>query len=62
MTGKLEKPQRRFHVHESPHQLALDGRLLATFWQRVLGYVIDLVIAVFIWFPLEIAWRRFLLH
>jgi uncharacterized RDD family membrane protein YckC len=36
--------------------------LLATFWQRVLGYAIDLVIAVVLWFPLEFAWRHFLLH
>ena len=62
MTEKLEKPKRRFHVHESPHLAALDGRLLATFWQRLLGYVVDLMIAVVIWFPLEAAWRRFLLH
>ncbi len=62
MTDNLEKPKRHFHVHESPHRLALEGRLLATFWQRLLGYVVDLVIAVIIWFPLEVAWRRLLLH
>jgi uncharacterized RDD family membrane protein YckC len=62
MTEKLEKTQRRFHVHESSHRSALDGRLLATFWQRLLGYVVDLMIAVIIWFPLEAGWRRFVLH
>ena len=62
MTEKLAKPRRRFHAHESPRQTALDGRLLATFGQRVLGYVVDLMIAVIIWFPLEAGWRRFLLH
>jgi uncharacterized RDD family membrane protein YckC len=36
--------------------------LLATFRQRVLGYLVDLLIAVILWFPFEFAWRRFLLH
>jgi uncharacterized RDD family membrane protein YckC len=36
--------------------------LLATFWQRFLGYWLDLLVAVLIWAPMEFAWRRFLLH
>ena len=36
--------------------------LLATFWQRFLGYWLDLLVAVLIWAPLEFAWRRFFLH
>ncbi len=41
---------------------ALDGSPLATFWQRLLGYGIDLNLAVIVWAPLEIAWRHYLLH
>jgi uncharacterized RDD family membrane protein YckC len=40
----------------------LNGLLLAVFWQRLLGYIVDLFIAVIIWSPLEFCWRRFLLH
>jgi len=40
----------------------LDGTALAMFWQRVLGYFIDLLLAVAVWAPMEIAWRRYLLH
>ena len=41
---------------------ALTGLPLATFGQRLLGYCIDLLLAVIVWSPLEYAWRRFLLH
>jgi len=51
-----------FHAHESRRAEALEGLPLASFGQRVLGYVIDLVIAVLLWFPLEFAWRRYVLH
>jgi hypothetical protein len=40
----------------------LDGLLLATFWQRALGYFVDMCLAVTVWVPLEFAWRRYLLH
>jgi uncharacterized RDD family membrane protein YckC len=62
MGKKMEKSRRRFHAHESARADALDGLLLATFWQRALGYVIDLHLALAVWFPLEFAWRRYLLH
>jgi len=35
---------------------------LATFWQRLLGYAIDLFIAVVVWSPLEFGWRYFVLR
>jgi len=35
---------------------------LATFGQRLLGYLVDLLIAVIMWIPLELTWRRFVLH
>ena len=53
---------RRFHQHETARVHALDGVPLATFWQRVLGYLIDLFLAVVIWVPLEFSWRRYLMH
>jgi uncharacterized RDD family membrane protein YckC len=54
--------RRHFHAHETTRQQALEGVLLASFWQRALGYLIDLVVAVVLWFPLEVAWRRYVLH
>lgn len=35
---------------------------LATFGQRLLGYIIDVLTAVLIWAPLEFAWRHYVLH
>ncbi len=40
----------------------MDGLPLATFWQRVLGYGIDVILAVTIWAPLEFAWRHYVLR
>jgi uncharacterized RDD family membrane protein YckC len=59
-----DKPtaRRRFHIHETDRMHALDGLPLATFWQRVLGFLIDLFLALLLWFPLEFCWRRYLLH
>jgi len=60
---KTEKRGRRyFSAHESPRVHELQGAPLATFWQRLLGYAIDLGLAVVIWFPLEIGWRVLVLH
>jgi uncharacterized RDD family membrane protein YckC len=54
--------RRFFEAHESQQALALNGVPLATFWQRLVGYVVDILLAVVVWAPLEFAWRRFLLH
>jgi len=62
MTVRLEKSRRRYHAHASGQADLLNGLLLATFWQRLLGYFLDLLIAVVIWLPLEYSWRRFLFH
>src|SRR5580692_4706939 len=62
MSDKPAKARRRFHTHESARSKALNGVVLATFWQGVLGYSVDLVLAVLLWFPIELAWRVFLLH
>ena len=41
---------------------ALEGLPLATFWQRTLGFLIDLFLAVLVWIALEYCWRRYLRH
>jgi hypothetical protein len=42
---------------------ALEGLpLAAAFWQRLLGFFIDLLLAVLLWIPLERALRRYLLR
>jgi uncharacterized RDD family membrane protein YckC len=62
MSHKPNKATRRFHAHASARSEALNGLVLANFWQRLLGYCVDLVLAVLIWFPIELAWRVFLRH
>src|ERR1700678_1980211 len=62
MVAGKGKRIRRFHAHESARMAELNGLPLAGFWQRVLGYFVDLVLAVVLWFPLEFAWRRYVLH
>ena|SRR5450432_621170 len=62
MTEQSKKARRRFHAHAGTRADSLNGILLAAFWQRLLGYCVDLLAAVIIWFPLESLWRRFLLH
>jgi uncharacterized RDD family membrane protein YckC len=54
--------RRTFQVHENPHATALEGLPLATFWQRALGYWIDVLLAGVLWVPVEFGWRRFVLH
>lgn len=49
-------------MHETARMHALEGLPLATFWQRVLGYAADLVLALLVWAPLEFSLRRYLLH
>lgn len=62
MKDKPDAVRRRFHIHEANRLHALEGLPLATFWQRVLGFLIDLFLALLLWIPLEYCWRRFLLH
>ncbi len=54
--------RRRFHSHESPRLRGLEGLPLATFWQRLLGYFVDLILAVILWAPAETFWRLKILH
>jgi len=62
MSPPSKAARRRYHAHAGTRAELLDGILLATFWQRLLGYCVDLLIAVIIWFPLESSWRYFFLH
>ena len=54
--------QKHFHAHETARMEALDGLPLATFGQRLLGFGIDVLLAVVIWAPAEFAWRRYVRH
>ena len=62
MSEKQKKERRRFQAHESARMEALNGLPLAFFWQRWLGHWIDLVFVIVLWWPLEFAWRRFVIH
>ncbi len=61
-TQTKPRDRQHFHAQESPQFRQLNGVPLATFWQRVLGYVIDVMLAVIVWAPLEVGWRIFVLH
>lgn len=54
--------RRCFHMHETARTHALEGLPLAAFWQRLLGFFLDLVLAVLVWFPFEFSVRHYLLH
>ena len=56
------KARRVFQMHETDRLHALQGRPLATFLQRVCGYLVDVFFAVLIWGPVEFLWRRYVLH
>ncbi len=56
------RPRRIFCGHESERVRQLDGVPLASSAQRAIGYVVDLLIAVALWAPLEIGWRILVLH
>ena len=56
------KKFRYFHAHETTRMLTLEGLRLATFWQRILGYVIDLWVAIILWWPVVFCWNRYVLH
>jgi len=61
MTTKTANPGRCFSAHESARRRGLDGVPLATFGQRLLGFVVDLLLIVVLWAPLELGWRALVL-
>jgi len=62
MNDKSRETLRRFQIHETERMRALEGLPLATLWQRVLGFLIDLFLAVLLWIPLEYSWRHYLMR
>jgi uncharacterized RDD family membrane protein YckC len=62
MAQQSKNARRRYHAHAEARAESLNGILLAAFWQRLLGYCVDLLAAVILWGPFEFAWRHFLLH
>jgi uncharacterized RDD family membrane protein YckC len=53
---------RHFHAHETTRMMALEGLRLAAFWQRAFGFLIDLILLVGMWIPLELVWTRYVSH
>jgi uncharacterized RDD family membrane protein YckC len=62
MSKTLARDRNHFHAMETAREHRLAGTRLASFWQRLLGYAVDLLIAVVLWFPVEGAWRFYGLH
>ena len=62
MNPQSKAARHHYHAHVGTRAESLNGVLLATFWQRLLGYLVDIHIAVIIWLPLELSWRKFFLH
>jgi uncharacterized RDD family membrane protein YckC len=62
MSKRKGRQKRRFHAHETARVDRLNGRLLASFWQRLVAYGIDLVAATLLFAPVEYAWQRYVEH
>ncbi len=62
MSKALARDRNHFHAMETAREHLLAGTLLASFWQRLLGYFVDLLIAVVLWFPVEWSWKFYVLH
>jgi uncharacterized RDD family membrane protein YckC len=58
----VAKARRTFVAHESPRAAKLDGLPLATSWQRIIGFYIDFLLAVLLWFPTAFIWHRYFFH
>jgi uncharacterized RDD family membrane protein YckC len=57
----MTKP-RHYIAHETARQDVLDGLPLAGFGQRAAGFVVDFLLVVVFYVPLEFAWRRYVRH
>jgi uncharacterized RDD family membrane protein YckC len=62
MSEKGSKPRRRFHAHETARVDSLNERLLAVFWQRLLAYAVDILVATLLFAPVEYVWQRYVEH
>jgi uncharacterized RDD family membrane protein YckC len=54
--------KQHFHAHETARVDGLDGVPLAKFWQRALGFAIDLGLMLCVWAPVVLGWRYFVSH
>lgn len=61
MSGRAVSKQ-HFDAHETARVEELGGLALANFGQRALGFLIDLLVVVLLWIPLELVWARFISH
>jgi uncharacterized RDD family membrane protein YckC len=61
MTNRRMSPQ-HFLAHETARVDALNGLPLARFWQRALGFAVDLVLMLCVWAPVVLGWRYFVGH
>ena len=48
---------KHFHAHETARTDELDGLPLASFWQRALGFGIDMLLTLAVWVPVVIGWQ-----
>jgi uncharacterized RDD family membrane protein YckC len=61
LKGAAQSKQ-HFHAHETARVDALDGLPLARFWQRALGFAVDLVLMLCVWAPVVLGWQYFSSH
>jgi uncharacterized RDD family membrane protein YckC len=62
MSEKKSGGRRRFHAHETARVDSLDHRLLATFWQRLGAFAVDMLVSTLLFSPVEYLWQRYLEH
>ena len=51
-----------FQAHETSRYDELDGLPLAGFAQRAFGFVLDFLVVIVLWIPIELLWARFVSH
>ena len=57
----MSKP-RFYHAHETAREDMEEGLRLAEFWQRALGFFIDLFLMLMLWSPVVFGWWYFVAH
>jgi uncharacterized RDD family membrane protein YckC len=62
MSEKERGVKRRFRAHETARVDSLNGRLLASFWQRAAAFAIDMLVATVLFAPFEFLWQRYIEH
>jgi len=59
---KKIKVRRCYQAHEAARAQALNGLPLASYWQRTVGFYLDLLLAILLWGPAELTWQFLVLH